>query len=233
MVNRDVELYVSNIQEEEFFRRFSSEEILKITSESLFHQYQKGQIIFFQEDPNRYAYYLFKGLIKLEKMDETGEFAYVDYISDHTFFPYGEVLRDKTYTYTGYAQTDIDLMLIPQHVISYLVRENSEQLIYMYQQTTKVIRFLERRIQMTTIPNATQKVIHTLAIWMEDLSVERSGKRVIHYPMTISDLGVVAGTTRETASRVVKMLTKEKRISMTRKSVEFLDVAYFQKILDS
>ena len=98
MVNRDVELYVSNIQEEEFFRRFSSEEILKITSESLFHQYQKGQIIFFQEDPNRYAYYLFKGLIKLEKMDETGEFAYVDYISDHTFFPYGEVLRDKTYT---------------------------------------------------------------------------------------------------------------------------------------
>ncbi|WP_373737123.1 Crp/Fnr family transcriptional regulator, partial [Jeotgalibaca porci] len=158
MVNRDVELYVSNIQEEEFFRRFSSEEILKITSESLFHQYQKGQIIFFQEDPNRYAYYLFKGLIKLEKMDETGEFAYVDYISDHTFFPYGEVLRDKTYTYTGYAQTDIDLMLIPQHVISDLVRENSEQLIYMYQQTTKVIRFLERRIQMTTIPNATQKV---------------------------------------------------------------------------
>lgn len=232
MVNRDLELYVSNIQEEEFFRRFSSEEILKIASASIFHQYQKGQVIFFQEDPNQYAYYLFKGLIKLEKMDESGEYAYVDYISDHTFFPYGEVLRDKPYTYTGYAQTDIDLMLIPQKVISDLVRENSEQLIYMYQQTTKIIRFLERRIQMTTIPNATQKVIHTLAIWMEDLSVERSDKRVIHYPMTISDLGIVAGTTRETASRVVKVLTKEKRISMTRKSVEYLDVAYFQKFLD-
>ena len=102
----------------------------------------------------------------------------------------------------------------------------------------QLIYFLLRKkepikLSRQSIPNATQKVIHTLAIWMEDLSVERSGKRVIHYPMTISDLGVVAGTTRETASRVVKMLTKEKRISMTRKSVEFLDVAYFQKILDS
>lgn len=232
MVNRDLELYVSNIQEEEFFRRFTSEEILAIASASIFHQYQKGQIIFFQEDPNQYAYYLFKGLIKLEKTDEDGEFTYVDYVSDHTFFPYGEVLRNKYYSYTGYAQTDVDIMLIPQSVINELVKENKEQLIYMYLQATKIIRFLEKRIQMTIIPNATQKVIHTLAIWMEDLSVERGDKRVINYPMTISDLGTVAGTTRETASRVVKMLTKEQRITMTRKSIEYLDVDYFQRILD-
>ncbi|MGP6139271.1 MULTISPECIES: Crp/Fnr family transcriptional regulator [unclassified Jeotgalibaca] len=233
MVNRDLELYLSNIQEEEFFRRFSNEEILTIASTSIFHQYQKGQIIFFQEDPNQYAYYLFKGLIKLEKMDDSGEYAYVDYVSDHTFFPYGGVLRGKYYNYTGYAQTDVDLMLIPQAVINDLVKQNAEQLIFMYQQATKIIRFLEKRIQMTTIPNATQKVIHTLAIWMEDLSLERGNKRIINYPMTISDLGIVAGTTRETASRVVKMLTEEKKISMTRKSVEYLDVPFFQKIIES
>lgn len=232
MVNRDLQFYMENIHEEEFFQRFTNDEINTLRDRSFIHQYQKGQVLFFQEDPKQYFYYLFKGLIKLEKMDETGEYAYIDYISEDTFFPYGEVMSGKNYYYTGYAQTDIDLMIIPKQVLEDILTKNSLQLIYMYEQITKVLIYLEKRIQMTTISNAKTKVIHTLAIWMADLSVERGDVRVIKYPMTISELGLIAGTTRETASRVVKKLVDEKRIQITRQSIHYLDVPYFQKILD-
>ncbi|MGX7426251.1 Crp/Fnr family transcriptional regulator [Aerococcus sanguinicola] len=95
----------------------------------------------------------------------------------------------------------------------------------------EVLVFTERRIQMTTISSAKQRVIQTLAIWMYDLGHRMGERIVINYPLTIGELATVSGTTRETAGRVVKALTEEGLIEFTRQEIIYLDLDYFNELL--
>ena len=54
---------------------------------------------------------------------------------------------------------------------------------------------------------------------------------VIPYPLTIIQLSEVAGTTRETAGKVVKWLTEDGKIKYSRKKIDILDVEYFSNLI--
>ena len=55
---------------------------------------------------------------------------------------------------------------------------------------------------------------------------------IIPYTWTIIQLAEVAGTTRETAGKVIKRLTEEERINYGRKQIEILDADYFFELIE-
>lgn len=230
MVNRDVEFYFETLHTKPFFERFTADEMHQIRSQSVVHQYRKGQILFFQADPRIYSFYLLKGLIRLEKTDYSGEYTYLDYIKADTFFPYGGLFGDSTYTHSAYSGTDIDLLLIPNQLLKQILAHNNEQLMYMYTKIAENLKFQESRIQQTAISSATERVIQTLALWMHDMVVASEDKIVIPYPLTINELASAAGTTRETAGKVVRDLASDGKIDFNRRNIQFLKKEAFSLI---
>lgn len=61
---------MENLEDEEFFKRFTKNQLNQIKTDSIIHQHIKGQIIYFQDDPNTYGHYLLDGLIRLEKNNQ-------------------------------------------------------------------------------------------------------------------------------------------------------------------
>ncbi|WP_241152381.1 Crp/Fnr family transcriptional regulator [Vaginisenegalia massiliensis] len=228
-MNRDLEDYMEELPNEEFFSRFTTEEMTKIKEESVIHQYRKGQILFFQADPKRYSFFLLKGLIRLEKADSNDEYLYFDYIKGHSFFPYGGVFGQHDYTHSAIAMTDIDLLLIPNKLIESLVAQNTNQLRYMYGKISEILVFHETRLQLTAISSAVDRVIQSLSLWMIDMGTVVGETTVIPYPLTINELAVVAGTTRETAGKVVRDLTSQGLIDFNRRRITIFDRSYFEK----
>ncbi|UPQ85019.1 Crp/Fnr family transcriptional regulator [Ignavigranum ruoffiae] len=229
MVNRDFEAYFEYLESEEFFLGFTPEELLKVKQLSVIHQYRKGQIIYFQDDPKRYCYFLLKGFIRLERTDTEDTYIYIDYIKEKNFFSYSSVLNFERYTHSAYSVTDVDLLLIPMDLIIEIIRQNHNQLLYMYCKLSEIQVFQEARIQQTAISSAVDRVIQSLSLWMFDMGRMIRGHMTIPYPLTIYELGLVAGTTRETAGRVVRKLTKEGKVKFTRKQVIFYDEDYFKE----
>lgn len=235
-MNRDFDLYLEQIADHDFFKRFTQEQINQLLTHSIFHQYEKGQVLFFQGDPARDFFYLLKGAIRLEKMDRSGEYMYNDYVTEETFFPYQSLFNDRQYPYSGYSLTAVDLMLIPRALLESLVVDNMPQLLYMYQKMSDALLFQEKRLQMTIHSSAYNRVISSIALWMIDM-----GKRVkigdqivvvVSYPMTINELASSAGTTRETAGKVVRDLTDDKRLEFSRKNIIYYDEDYFLDLLE-
>ncbi|MCI7240725.1 MAG: Crp/Fnr family transcriptional regulator [Aerococcus suis] len=232
MVNRDLEFYIEYLQNEEFFANFTSEQLNEIENSAVIHQYRKGQILFFQSDPKIYSYYLLKGLIKLERSDESGELLYVDYVTSHSFFPYSSVFGHREYIYNCYAATNIDILLIPNDVMERLIKENIHQMQYMFKQMAETVAFLEKRIQITAISSATDRVEHMLGLWKYDMARPVTDGSIIQYPLTINELAIVSGTTRETAGKVVRDLTEEGKIKFTRKAIYYYDCDYFDAMVE-
>ncbi|WP_018659508.1 Crp/Fnr family transcriptional regulator [Allofustis seminis] len=230
-MNRDVDLYMEEIARYDFFKRFSQAQLNQIISQSIYHQYEKNQVLFFHGDPARDYFFLLKGAIRLEKSDASGEYLFQDYIKEGTFFPYSLMFNERTYPYTGYSLTPVDLMLIPKDLLEKNVVDNQAQLLYMYQEMAEVLEFQEKRLQFTTNSSAYNRVIVSLAIWVRDMSrpmiVEDRTLKVIPYPLTINELAITAGTTRETAGKVVRDLTEENLIDFSRKKIVIYDEDYF------
>lgn len=227
MVNRDFEAYMENLGQEAFFENFTPQELLKIKDQSVIHQYGKGQIIYFQNDPKYYAYFLLKGCVRIERTDDEDAFVFIDYIKEKEFFSYNSILTFDRYIDNAYSVTDIDLLHIPVHLIKEVAYNNDSQILYMYKKLSEIQIFQESRIQQTAISSAVDRVIRTLSFWMFYLGQKIGGQIVIPYPITINELALVAGTSRETAGRVVKKLSVNGCIKFSRKKIIFLDEAYF------
>lgn len=227
-MNRDIEEYYEDLMLHQFFKRLTPDELREVKDRSVVHQYRKGQIIYFQDDPKQYSFFVLKGFIRLERTDVEDTYIYIDYVQEREFFSYSSVLTFDRYTHSAYTVTDTDLMLIPMDVIINILKNNSKQLFFMYGKLSQIQVYQEARIQQTAISSAVDRVIQSLSLWMFDMGRVIGGEMTIPYPLTIYELSLVAGTTRETAGRVVKDLTKEGRVKFTRKQVIFYDEDYFK-----
>lgn len=230
-MNRDIDMYMERIGQYEFFKRFSKNQLNQIIMNSIFHQFEKNQVLFFHGDPARDCFFLLKGAIRLEKTDASGEYLYQDYVKEETFFPYSMMFTDRSYPFSGYSLTPVDLMLIPKNMLEANIVDNTAQLLYMYKEMGDVLEFQEKRLQLTTNSSAYDRVIVSLALWVQDMSkpmiIDGKKRKVIPYPLTINELALTAGTTRETAGKVVRDLADEGLLDFSRKQVIVYDEDYF------
>lgn len=82
-------------------------------------------------------YILTKGLVRLERYDESATYYYYDYVNTNNLFPMSGMFGEETYTYTAQAMTDIETFYLPVSYYEKLARKNPEQLIYMIQKFLK------------------------------------------------------------------------------------------------
>lgn len=226
-------LSLSDLKRYEFFALLSEDEMARIAEAAIYHRIPKGQILFFREDPVIYFYFIFKGLLRLEQEDQSGDYRYIDYVAEESFCPYAEFLAHDRHIYTAIAQTDMEIIYLPKPLLEEIVTSNNDQLKYMYQNLCSTQFYLEKRVQMTAVPSASVRVLQTLALWMYDMAKFDQDQVVIPHPLTITELALVAGTTRETASRVVKVLKDDGRITINRKNIIYHDWQYFEKLIEA
>lgn len=225
--------YLADLKRYEFFSLLSEGEVTRLSQAALYHRIPKGQILFFREDPVIYYYFIFKGLLRLEQEDSTGDYRYIDYVAEESFCPYAEFLAHDHHVYTAIAQTDLEIAYLSKALLEEIVTHNNDQLKYMYQNLCNTQFYLEKRVQMTAVPSASVRVLQTLALWMYDMAKFDQQQVIIPHPLTITELALVAGTTRETASRVVKVLKDDGRISINRKNIIYHDWQYFEKLIET
>ncbi|MGX7014379.1 helix-turn-helix domain-containing protein, partial [Vagococcus silagei] len=80
---------------------------------------------------------------------------------------------------------------------------------------------------------AYDRITTTLAIICHDLGTKVYPQKIVTIPclMTINDIARASGTTRETASSVIKNLVKDKKINYRQKQFTFLDTVFFTDII--
>lgn len=232
-MNRDLEFYIENLANLEFFKNLSGEDLTAVKSNSIIHQYSKGQILFFQQDLVNYYYFVLKGYVKLDRRDSEDRFFYVDYIKENSFFPYRNFAHNNYYGYSAMTKTDVDLLLLPKALFESIIGHNYDQLLLMYNQLAHILNYHELRIQMTLISSAYDRVVQTVSLLKYDMAKMEGQEAVIHCPITINEIAEYAGTTRETAGKVMRNLVEEGRLAYSHKIIRYIDTDYFDRLIET
>ncbi|RCN63545.1 cyclic nucleotide-binding domain-containing protein, partial [Enterococcus faecium] len=102
-----IDFHFSKLRYQPDFEHFSDEEFQQIKEHTVLRSYKKGQILFDDGDPRQRLYILTKGLVRLERYDESATYYYYDYVNTNNLFPMSGMFGEETYTYTAQAMTDI------------------------------------------------------------------------------------------------------------------------------
>ena len=81
-----IDFHFSKLRYQPDFEHFSDEEFQQIKEHTVLRSYKKGQILFDDGDPRQRLYILTKGLVRLERYDESATYYYYDYVNTNNLF---------------------------------------------------------------------------------------------------------------------------------------------------
>lgn len=204
------------------FCDFTEEEFTKLTHDLSVKTYPKGQVLFDHGDPRQSFYYVIKGVVRLERQDETGNFSFINYVKAIKGFPYRGLYTDEDYPYTATALTAITIASVPMASFEAIVSLNPLVTRQVIRQMSQLLDRMENRLQRLVTSSATARVIQALSIFGTDMGEKApEGDVLIPYPITLIELARLSGTTRETAGQVVNKLEAAGKLTYNKKRFRF------------
>ncbi|MGG0237934.1 Crp/Fnr family transcriptional regulator [Bacillus rhizoplanae] len=221
---------VEDLKQFELFADLSDKKLKSLAELVYWRTYKKGQFLFLEGDSRERIYLMLDGFVKLERVNQSGNLLYEDYIKRFSIFPCSGMFTDKSYHYTAIAMTDVDVYYIPTSIFEDMVKSDRKQLMYIVQELSSILKVNERRIQNITIPNAQDRVIQTLCYLMNDLGEQEGEEIIISCPLTTIEISKISGTSRETVSGVLKQLKNDCIVTILDKKITIHDPIYFEEI---
>lgn len=219
---------LSKLKDFEVFSSIPEKHLDKYTPHFYCRTYKKNQYLFMEGDPRDRIFFLLDGYVMFERGSEEGTMLYLDFAKSHQMFPYNGLFKSETYKYTAIAVTDIVVYFIQTHILENFLKNNLKQLISIISRQSDIINVHEKRMQAIVIPNAQERVLHSLKYLMEDLGEQDGSEIVIPCPLTASLISRISGTTRETVSHLINQLKRDQIISVNSKKIRFHSPDYFQ-----
>lgn len=221
---------LSDLQQFELLKCLPIKTLKKYLPYFYFRSYKKNQLLFMQGDPRDKLFFLLDGYVMYERSSQDGSMLYLDFIKRNQMFPYGGIFQDQVYQDTAIAVTDVHLYFIQTHVAEELLKANPKLLLYIISKLSDILNLHQKRVQKILIPNAQERVLHTLQFLMEDLGEKAGAGIVIPCPLTATNIAKLSGTTRETVSLLMNQLKRENVLSVTCKKITIHQPDYFKSL---
>lgn len=205
--------YVALLKQRPEFNAFTASQFDELTRGMQVKQFPKGQLLFDQADPRERFYFVISGLLRTERIDESGDFTFYSFIAENKGFPYRGLFKDHEYAYSVRTITPVEIVSFPMAMLEQLLTQNAEIMRRVIIEMGQIINENENQLQTMVTSSASDRVRNALAILSDQLGQPLEGGRIyIPYPITLIELSRMAGTTRETAGQVVHKLEAAGRV---------------------
>lgn len=211
--------------------KLSDRELKQLEQLMYWRTYKKGQVLFMEGDPRERLYFLVKGIVKVEKVNDEATLAYTDYIRPKMMFPYCGLFFDRVYRVTVTAFTDIEIYYIQADCFEEFLKRNNQQLLHVIQTLSQIIFQHELRLQALTAAHASDRIMYSIRYLMDQFGVREGRNIVIDFPMTTTDISKLSGTSRETVSHVISQLKKDDVLSYSSKKMVIHKQDFFENPL--
>lgn len=217
----EIDKYKALIRQQPEFKVLTDDEFDQLVATIQVKTFGKGQILFDQGDPRQRYYYVIDGVVRLERVDETGSFPFINYVSPHKSFPYRGLFVGQYYTYSAAALTSITIASFSMTTFEKILSQNRELMVLLIAKMGQIINDTEDRMQSMVTSSATHRVKQALLMFADDLGATGEGIVSIPFPITLKEVARVSGTTRETAGQVVSKLVDDGSVKYQHKNFSF------------
>jgi CRP-like cAMP-binding protein len=201
------------------------EKIIQVASRKCYH---KDNTILIEEEVGSTMFVILSGRVKISRISDDGREVILSILSDGDFFGEMSLLDGHTRSANVTSIDESELLVIRREEFLQMLKDFPQIAINLLKELAQRIRKSDEHIKSLSLQDATGRVATTLLRIAEDSGVFRKGQvEILELPLQ-QDLANMAGTSRETISRVIKSLCDDGYLKKQSGKIIILDYEKFQ-----
>ena len=214
------------------FKELTSSELDEIVNISQTRAFENGFHVFMQEDPLNCVYFIYSGKIKIYKNDINGKEQIVSILQSDEMFPHVGFFRKGHYPASALVVEDAKLVVISIAHFEKLLLKHPEVCMKLFRVMGEKIIDLQNRLEEQILNNTYEQIVKLLLRLSKTHGQPiDSSKTILSSHFTNKELANMIGTTRETVSRTITKLKKNRLIETNDKGRFILNVDLLEEEL--
>jgi CRP-like cAMP-binding protein len=211
------------------FSELHEKDLERIASLLVKKAYTKGNVILMEEDIGKTLFIIVQGKVKISRIGEDGKEVILSILGEGEFFGELSILDGMARSATVTSLGDSELLILRREDFLNLLHEYPQIAINLLREIAVRIRKSDAQIKSLSLQDAMGKVGNAIVRLADEIGVVRKGFVEIDELPLQQDLANMAGTSRETISRVIKSLTKKGYLKKEKNKLVILDYEKFRK----
>lgn len=212
------------------FSELSEKDLERVIQAANRQRYHKENLILIEEEVGSSMFVILEGRVKISRISDDGREVILAILSEGDFFGEMSLLDGQTRSANVTAIDESELLVIRREEFLQILHDYPQIAINLLKELAQRIRKGDEHIKSLSLQDAKGRVANTLLRIAEDYGVFRKGQVEISELPLQQDLANMAGTSRETISRVIKTLIQQAYLKKERGKVIIIDYEKFKSI---
>lgn len=211
------------------FSELTSLELEELSFRMSRQRYKKNNMILMEDEFGDTFFIISKGIVKITRISEEGREVILAMLGEGDFFGEMSLLDGETRSANAIAFDDAEVLILKRHDFIDLLQKYPKIAISLLAEMASRIRKSDHQIESLSLSDAEHRIGMTLMRLAEDLGTIHHGVVEITKMPYQQDLASMAGTSRETVSRMLKLLEKKGMIKRQAHTLSIQDFTLFKR----
>lgn len=204
------------------FCALKTEELELINQAKRCQIFEKGEIIFQEAAAPKGIFCIEKGKVKVSQLGFDGKDQILHLAKDGDVMGYRATLSGDIYSCSATAIEQSHICFIPKDVFISLVEKNSKLALQIIHLFSKELKKIETNLTKITQRPVKERIAQSLLLLKNKYGVE-ADEATINITIKREEIANMAGTTRETATRVLYHLQENNVIELLGKKIKIIN----------
>lgn len=211
------------------FADLEEPELKTIEKLGLRKKYKKGNIVVLEKEMGAALFVIVSGKVKIVRTDEDGREVILSIFGPGEFFGEMSLLDGLARSASVVALAKAELFMIHRRDFLKLLHEHPQVAISLLGELTTRLRKADTQIKSLSLKDASGRVANVILMLADDIGVFRKGKVEIDELPLQQDMANMAGTSRETVSRMIHQFIREGHLQLEGNKLTINDYEEFRK----
>jgi CRP/FNR family transcriptional regulator len=202
------------------FCSLTGSHLLKLDRQKTAHEYQRGQIIFYEGNPPLAVYCVYSGVVKLYKAGKNDKRVLIRLLGPGEIIGYRALVADEPYAATAEAVETATICTISRDTLESVLADDFEITMRLMAKLATELRVSEEQMVTRTQDPVRQRTARFLIWLLENLQHPSKKSSAISVPLLREEMAQMIGTTPETLSRILREFANQGLINLDRKNIE-------------
>ena len=194
------------------FTDLSDSDLNRIASKMVSRDYEKGQMILLEESTGETFFIMTSGTVKVTRLSDDGREVILALLGESDFFGEMSLLDGEGRSANIVANEDAEVMTLSRRDFLECLETYPKIAISLLEELAVRLRKSDQQIESLSLSDSEQRIGITLLRLAEERGTIKRGDVTVQNLPYQQDIANMAGTSRETVSRTLKLLEDKKLV---------------------
>ena len=212
------------------FSDLSQEELGKVANLCTPRTYPKNSMIILEEEFGDTVFGIIIGTVKITRVNDEGKEVILALLGQGELFGELAVLDGEARSANALAQEQCTLLAFPKGEFLNLLKNNFKISFSLMGELAKRLRKSDQQIEALSLSDAEHRIGVSILNLAEDMGIIKKGQVTIEKLPFQQDIANMAGTSRETVSRVLTLFEEKNLITKIGHTLVIPDYLFFKRL---